>query len=785
MTDIFARQRQLIATTAEWASNDIVIGKGELALEQQGSGATGLKIGNGASAFSALPYWTVDGIVTSTKVYADTEALESSIEPSRGEGAVWTSGKASYLELAIGAPEGKPEISNAVGVRLAINQNKYDFTGEGLGIKMTGLAADANSNRVIMQNTLDWLASEGQGGRITLASEGHMTIDRPIDMRDRVIIDGRGALVDNVLDRNAEGASYLTDACFLLGIMSEQTTNRHDFQPAVEIVKGSNLVTFSNPAATAGYAVGDVIRAIHAMETAGDGSKILLDHEFNRVKSIVGGVLELEYPWGIAIEDAGAGTMGVDPTGAWVANYSYRVSGPKGVTGDTGTPIFILDRAELHDLRMKMSGFDGTSNASHFTGRAGFFACHLSKITQEGVCYNGIYGNAMTRSLIEDFSSPYWNRFLEIKVGTHNLVMRNLRGWKSSAGINSTEQETLLSVGERAREVLIDGLDLDTGNSHSGGGINLLAFSGVTKALFRNVRQRGTATFSSIIASPEVSVDCGVEDSDFEANSSVHIEDSGQNLRVANTVFRGAANTYAWRRNSTARGGELRDLTFVSEGTGKLLNADVPSEDTTVRVLNCLGLLGVDDGQLRKYAMHGNQSSETDAIAMAGASKAQIPALNTSSLTEVLLCDPIVIPAGALRSDTILSLTMAGNISGAAGDRYLSARAAIDTNDNGIELDPADDTNIIGLHTLPASCSDWSAVFTVSIQSSSVIVVSLSVTDGTNATTKTYTNRFSSADFANHPLRMEVSGYVADASDLLITRSVFGSARRYGYVFGG
>ena len=47
--------RHLRATTAEWAANDIVIPDGEIALERTDSGVTKVKIGNGESAFSALP----------------------------------------------------------------------------------------------------------------------------------------------------------------------------------------------------------------------------------------------------------------------------------------------------------------------------------------------------------------------------------------------------------------------------------------------------------------------------------------------------------------------------------------------------------------------------------------------------------------------------------------------------------------------------------------------------------------------------------------------------------
>jgi hypothetical protein len=56
-----ARQRQLIGTTAEWAANDILIGNGELAIETLSSSDKRVKIGNGTSVFSALPYSVTPG----------------------------------------------------------------------------------------------------------------------------------------------------------------------------------------------------------------------------------------------------------------------------------------------------------------------------------------------------------------------------------------------------------------------------------------------------------------------------------------------------------------------------------------------------------------------------------------------------------------------------------------------------------------------------------------------------------------------------------------------------
>jgi len=56
MSDQLARMRQLVGTTAEWTANDLVIGNGEIAVERVSASEIKIKIGDGASQFSVLPY---------------------------------------------------------------------------------------------------------------------------------------------------------------------------------------------------------------------------------------------------------------------------------------------------------------------------------------------------------------------------------------------------------------------------------------------------------------------------------------------------------------------------------------------------------------------------------------------------------------------------------------------------------------------------------------------------------------------------------------------------------
>jgi hypothetical protein len=84
MTDIFARQRQLIGSTAEWAANDLLIGDGELAIERLVNGNLSVKIGDGTSKFSQLTAsFTVGGgtaianYITSVPAAGTTQIIRS------------------------------------------------------------------------------------------------------------------------------------------------------------------------------------------------------------------------------------------------------------------------------------------------------------------------------------------------------------------------------------------------------------------------------------------------------------------------------------------------------------------------------------------------------------------------------------------------------------------------------------------------------------------------------------------------------------------------------------
>lgn len=79
MADIFARQRSLIGSSAEWTANNIVLGQGEIGIERVSPTDVRIKVGDGVSTFSALPYASAS---SSTINAATQAALDAKVAKS-------------------------------------------------------------------------------------------------------------------------------------------------------------------------------------------------------------------------------------------------------------------------------------------------------------------------------------------------------------------------------------------------------------------------------------------------------------------------------------------------------------------------------------------------------------------------------------------------------------------------------------------------------------------------------------------------------------------------------
>lgn len=74
MADTYARMRQIVGSTADWAANNIVLGSGEIGIERVSGSDVRLKVGNGTDTWSALPYASASSTTINTATQTALDA---------------------------------------------------------------------------------------------------------------------------------------------------------------------------------------------------------------------------------------------------------------------------------------------------------------------------------------------------------------------------------------------------------------------------------------------------------------------------------------------------------------------------------------------------------------------------------------------------------------------------------------------------------------------------------------------------------------------------------------
>ena len=79
MADTYARMRQIVGSTADWAANDIVLGSGEIGIERVSGSDIRIKVGDGSTEWSAPPYASASSttINTATQTALDAKVAKA------------------------------------------------------------------------------------------------------------------------------------------------------------------------------------------------------------------------------------------------------------------------------------------------------------------------------------------------------------------------------------------------------------------------------------------------------------------------------------------------------------------------------------------------------------------------------------------------------------------------------------------------------------------------------------------------------------------------------------
>ncbi|NVK56120.1 MAG: hypothetical protein HWE26_10915 [Alteromonadaceae bacterium] len=712
--------------------------------------------------------------------FSSPENLRESAVQGLGAGTIWQAGTIAYTEAALNEAAA---VTTAGGVRLNINLNRYELKAEAFGVKFTGDDADASENAQLLQGALDWLESEGQGGRIALASGGHMKIDHAIQCRNGIIIDGRGCLTDNILDRNVTPSSRFTqDCCYLTGAFARYDDNDHTFHALQPVELGASEVVLKTAATAAAYAVGDIIWIAQARDAFGSGGVFPDKSELARIIDISGAILKLEHPLGIDIDQAGAGTIGNSPSGAWVANVDYRMAADK-TGGDMIGGRHVCRDITLVDHRLRQSGASGDVNNAPLAVRSGMYNGHVENIEVDGMVSNLLFGNGYVHSLFKNVRGPYIRRAIEIKCLSHDSRFEDISAWKMPHGYAlDTDEHVPISVGENSRRIEVVRPRVDTGHWHNPEtviGSNLIAFSAAEDCSIVDPRVTGTGLFSSVVAFPEASVRCRVSGGTLLPPSNVSIENSGIDNEVIDTVF-GEASTYAYRHNDTAEAGRIKGCRWQQENAVRLL-ATTRTSERPLQLIDNIGLLNISNAPLRPLIAKDNSNLSTQVLAQALGVQEDLTGYATSATSETGMGDVTVVPAGTLSGSDTLLWTASGRCTGSAGTRTVYWRAAVDIDDDGQDLDGGDDRSMSYTGVLPATCESWELTASLAVRSATRTVLTIRLSDLTNGTSVGAVSEYTSVAIGDHALRVGLSGRVANGSDTLLVSRIRRAALRPGF----
>ncbi|MCT4554246.1 MAG: hypothetical protein N4A53_06115 [Pelagimonas sp.] len=635
---------------------------------------------------------TVTDLLNNDNLQQNSASEPNYIEP--GSLLNVTTGDISYRVTPSGA--GDEHLATDGGLKLYVNLNRYELKAEAFGVKFSGDPLDAANNAQAVQEALDWLHGEGQGGRLSLASEGHMVVNAPIAMRSGLHLDGAGSLVENVLTA-ADGQGHLSQTCLVLGSWATQDDNDYTWRRLKSVDEGDIYIEAANNG-TAWTQVGHELVFVNAtannvptssfgdgVDGQGGGNGDYDSLQTRVVTRIEGSRIYLDLPVteGMA---AGSGTLADvnDPaTGGWVVDASWD-------SVDNTRRNGLIDRGARHVIsRFTVSDLHLKAQSGVVMQRGGMHRGQIERISvrpadtvhQE----YGFVANLMSWTKLRDWESPFWTRAVEIAGGSSYSDLSGLRIFQHQPpGVSLPTQEHLIRIcGENSRHITVHDSQFELGILQDS--VSMLRFSGGAQSVFRNNSVTGQGA-SAAITFDEGDWGHFVLNNRFRGTAVTGIDLRGQDNRVAGNVMEVTTTGKNLRVNAEAdgcqaSGNDLRDGIMR-------VDAD-PAPGNRASVLrNNRGVVSIE--RSGRAVIAGNSSSNWEELG------ALIDAWDdgatnfTSSSTLGMLHDALVIPAGMLEPGTRLNFDFEGEKVGTNGFATLRLVMAIDDDEDDVDIDGDD-----------------------------------------------------------------------------------------------
>lgn len=541
-----------------------------------------------------------------------------------------------------------------------INMNYYDVLAESLGVKFDGDEANELTNLTQMQAWVDWLRSEGQGGRIRLAAGGDLRMYGPLDWCDNLEIDGRGSRWENTVISGEISGSFHTNI-FTMGGIATQDDSQYPFQEITVAITGGTDDT-ATVTDVSQFQVGDIVWLCNADQDFGAGSNnndCITSSQFMEVIAINGSVLTFDQ----AIKEdyaIGSGTLGTDARGGWIAPASERTAIARPV--DSAGRIFMCKRPRLYDVEL-------FNQSGALMQRQGIYKGDFEGI-ESTAQYGFIYGNGMADVRFHNIKSRFNERAIEFKGRSQNTKGTDIWLYKDNS-LPSNGDDNLITVGEASSDNSFEISHLNYGDHAS----IIFYFSDGKNNHYSVGNVHGGAAATSLI---QFSADSSNNTVTRGAGGRFDVVGANRAFRLAGTDnivsaldFSGATfSSDGGLIEATAVGGKVADCKFTGDDL-----ITVNSGATGTSLVNNKGIAGATGAGTSDIHQKGNHGdSYQQILSVMGRSVTDVV---TSSLTFDTLTSS-VIEAGNLRQGDRLVWTLEGgsNLSAAAQMQIVASTSA-------------------------------------------------------------------------------------------------------------
>jgi hypothetical protein len=298
---------------------------------------------------------------------------------------------------------------------------------------------DVTLDGAALQKAVDYVSEKG-GGEVD--AEKKYTINYPIITRDNVTIDGKttGSIYN---DRSR--SKYVLRWAFFLGDHHATAFNPEGSKDGSyqlydvdgSITSGQDYVQLAKASDASSFKVGQLIMVISSSKRQQNGATFLPFHiTICKIKQIAGIKLSFEYP---IDEDVSSAQV--------AANGSID-------------QVMGINFAGVQNVTIK----NLTIDADQITGRTYGYNCHLDHIQLNNGVTHLIGCNALCHSSITNISGTFSWRCIEIKTGTSDLLVKNIKASYKPVS-DTSECRGIISTGEYNRNITIDSFSIDCGNA--------------------------------------------------------------------------------------------------------------------------------------------------------------------------------------------------------------------------------------------------------------------------------------------------------------------------------